>query len=103
MVPSPLEYPGDLEGHEAQRSQKDLGVPFLTLLVALQKGRGKVSKASLKSNWSSAQKPTDITHKSSMKMVGVTRGCGTVITFFFSMAKLKSLTKKKKKSEAVWS
>ena len=38
MVPSPLEYPGDLEGHEAQRSQKDLGVPFLTLLVALQKG-----------------------------------------------------------------
>lgn len=35
MVPSPLEYPGDLEGHEPQRSQEYLGVPFLTLLVAL--------------------------------------------------------------------
>lgn len=35
VVPSPPEYPGDLEGHETQWSLKDLGVPFLTLLVAL--------------------------------------------------------------------
>lgn len=34
-VPSPQEYPGDLEGHEAQRSQKDQWVPFLSRLVAL--------------------------------------------------------------------
>ena len=48
MVPSPQEYPGDLEGHEAQRSQKDPGSLFSTRLVALQKGREKVSEASLK-------------------------------------------------------
>lgn len=35
VVPSPPEYPGDLEGHEAQRSQKDLGVLFAILLVIL--------------------------------------------------------------------
>lgn len=35
VVPSPLEYPGDPEGHEAQRSQKHLGVLSSTLLVAL--------------------------------------------------------------------
>lgn len=35
VVPSRLEYLDDLEGHEAQRSQKHLGVLFSTLLVAL--------------------------------------------------------------------
>lgn len=35
MVPSPLECPGDLEGHEAQQSLRDLGGLFLTRLVAL--------------------------------------------------------------------
>lgn len=39
MVPSPLQYPGDPEGHETQRSQRDLGVPFSTLLVALRRGQ----------------------------------------------------------------
>lgn len=34
-VPSPQGYPGDLEGHEPQKSQKVLGVPFSTRLVAL--------------------------------------------------------------------
>lgn len=44
MVPSLLEYPSDPEGREAQRSQKDLGNLFSTLLVALRMGeRGWVS------------------------------------------------------------
>lgn len=35
LAPSPPEFPDDLEGHEAQRSQKDLGVRFAILLVVL--------------------------------------------------------------------
>lgn len=35
VVPSLLECPDDLEGHEAQRSQKAPGVRFVTLRVAL--------------------------------------------------------------------
>lgn len=38
MVPSLLEYPSDPEGREAQRSQKDQGNLFSTLLVALRMG-----------------------------------------------------------------
>lgn len=38
MVPSRLECPDDLEGHEAQRSQKAPGIRFVTLRVALQMG-----------------------------------------------------------------
>lgn len=50
-----------------------------------------------------AQKPTDITRKSWVKMVGLPRGAVLHCNLHFSMAQLKSLTKKKKKSEAVWS
>ncbi|TNN83035.1 hypothetical protein EYF80_006642 [Liparis tanakae] len=43
VVPSRQKYPGDLEVHEAQRSQKHLGVQSLTLLVVLQRGKEKVN------------------------------------------------------------
>lgn len=35
VVPAPLEFPGALEGHEPQRSLRDQGVLFWTLLVVL--------------------------------------------------------------------
>jgi len=35
VVPSPQQYPGDPEGHEAQQSLRDLGNLFSTRLVAL--------------------------------------------------------------------